>query len=108
MFPFQMNDGHTGENWFPLRTGKGKHTKLAGELHVASQWLENGMLAGAKGSCLVVVVVVVGGVVVVVVVVVVLWRCCCQDCLLGCLPRMTLVYLFVRDDKHVNLFVANP
>ena len=55
MFPFQMNDGHTGENWFPLRTGKGKHTKLAGELHVASQWLENGMLAGAKGSCLVVV-----------------------------------------------------
>ena len=49
MFPFQMNDGHTGENWFPLRTGTGKSTKLAGELHVASQWLHNGMLAGAGG-----------------------------------------------------------
>ena len=27
MFPFQMNDGHTGENWFPIRSGKGKNTK---------------------------------------------------------------------------------
>ena len=54
MFPFQMNDGHTGENWFPLRTGKGKDTKLAGELHIASQWLENGMLDGARGRCFVV------------------------------------------------------
>ena len=49
MFPFQMNDGHTGENWFPIRSGTGKNTKLAGELHVASQWLNEGMLAGASG-----------------------------------------------------------
>ena len=49
MFPFQMNDGHTGENWFPIRSGKGKNTKLAGEIHVASQWLPEGMLAGARG-----------------------------------------------------------
>ena len=49
MFPFQMNDGHTGENWFPIRTGKGKETMLAGEIHVASQWLPEGMLAGARG-----------------------------------------------------------
>jgi hypothetical protein len=49
MFPFQMNDGHTGENWFPIRSGSGKNTKLTGEIHVASQWLPEGMLAGASG-----------------------------------------------------------
>jgi Ca2+-binding EF-hand superfamily protein len=52
MFPFQMNDGHTGENWFPLRTGKGNACQSAGELHVASQWLPEGALPGARGPVL--------------------------------------------------------
>ena len=48
ILPFQTLGGHTFEDWFPLRDKKGENGKFAGEIHLATQWLPEGVSAGAR------------------------------------------------------------
>ena len=48
VLPFQTLGGNIFENWFPLRSKKGEHGTLAGEVHLSTQWLPEGVTAGAR------------------------------------------------------------